>query len=127
MGCVVGRDFSLDKQAVIDTGTKFEDLSGEYKSLMGAAGLPFSSTGDAETDNVLDTALRTVGELHLVLAQAIYDHGEKLYIAAEEVNSVEDDLSQLLDNIFIRALRDPGASPDGGPGSHMNIDGNQGG
>jgi Family of unknown function (DUF6317) len=123
----VGDNFRIDRQAVVDTAAKFESLSGEYKALMGAAGFASPSTGDGEIDSVLDTGLRTVGELHLMLAQAIFQHGVKLDTAARNVSSTEDDLCQLMDQIFIGTMTIPSLSPDTPPDSSSNFDGNQGG
>lgn len=123
----MSKDFSTDRKAVKDTATKFEDLSGDYKALMDAAGLGLASTGDGEIDGVLDTALRTIGELHLMLTQAIYQHGGKLHFAASNVDSVEDDLGQLMDKIFTAAEFDPIPPPNARPDSPLNFGGDQGG
>jgi hypothetical protein len=99
--------FSIERDDVVKTAWKFQKLSGEYKSLMGISGFNAASGGDGEFDHVLATTCRMIGELHLVLAQAIYNHGVKLEKAAENFSNADFLISAVLD----KALQDRAPSP----------------
>jgi hypothetical protein len=75
---------------VVTTGGNFKKTAIEYKNLMPISGFNPPDTGNAEVNATLETVLRAIGELHLMISQAAYQHGAKLLLAGESYSETED-------------------------------------
>ncbi|WP_433179935.1 DUF6317 family protein [Actinoallomurus sp. CA-150999] len=82
--------YSVFIDDVIHTGGKFKQISLDYKNLMPMSGFDPVDTGNPQTNSVIETTLRTIGELHLMIAQAMYQHGAKLLLAGEKYEDAEN-------------------------------------
>ncbi len=80
---------------VIETGRNFQRTAIEYKNLMPVSGFTRPDTGNVQSNATLETTLRTIGELHLMIAQATYNHGSKLNFAGESYVYTEDATTRL--------------------------------
>lgn len=63
----------------------------ELEGHMPSGGFARPSGGNGEVDRMIDVTVRTIGEMHHILAQAMAQHGGKLGIAAERYESMEAD------------------------------------
>lgn len=75
---------------VIYVGGKFKQIALDYKNHMPMSGFTPVDTGNPQTNSVIETALRTIGELHLMIAQATFQHGAKLLAAGENYINTEN-------------------------------------
>ncbi|MFB9834617.1 DUF6317 family protein [Actinoallomurus acaciae] len=91
---------AVSRTAFMETARKFQNLSDDFKGLMPISGFPALDTGSADLDAALDTFLRMLGELHLVVAQAINNHGVKLGTAADNFSNTEFTISKAIKQVI---------------------------
>lgn len=84
------KGYAVFADQVIVAGGNFKKTAIEYKNLMPISGFSCPDAGNAEATATLETVLRTIGELHLMIAQAAYQHGAKLLLAGEAYRETED-------------------------------------
>lgn len=82
--------YSVFAEDVVYAGGKFKKIALEYKNLMPVSGFQPVDTGNPQTNSVIETTLRTIGELHLMIAQATYQHGAKLLLVGEKYMDAEN-------------------------------------
>lgn len=82
--------YAVYADQVVTAGGNFKKTAIEYKNLMSISGFSCPDTGNVESNSTLATVLRTIGELHLMIAQATYQHGAKLLLAGEAYRTTED-------------------------------------
>lgn len=75
---------------VMNTGGEFKRIALDYKNHMPISGFNPVDTGNASTNSSIETVLRTIGQLHLMIAQATFQHGAKLLLAGENYMNVEN-------------------------------------
>lgn len=78
--------FSNDLQAASKV---FLQVGTEYKGYMPNGGFAPASGGDTEIDKMLGVALQMTGHMHLMIAQAIDQHGRKLGLAYDVYDKAE--------------------------------------
>jgi hypothetical protein len=82
--------YAADIEAIIYTGYTFKKVAEDYKSYMSPGSLEKPSTGDPNTDQTLGTVLEMIYLVHGALADAIWQHGEKLQLVAEKYQEADD-------------------------------------
>lgn len=82
----------------------FHQSANDYKGSMPNAGFAPATGGDPGFDKMLDATLGTIGEMHLILAQALDQHGRKLGLAADALDTAESSstasVNQVLQNLW---------------------------
>ncbi|MCO5968969.1 DUF6317 family protein [Actinoallomurus soli] len=69
----------------------FSNTAEELENHMPTGGFARPSGGNEEVDRMIDVTVRTIGEFHHILAQAMAQHGGKLGIAADRYQRMEAD------------------------------------
>ncbi|MFC0041466.1 DUF6317 family protein [Actinomadura rayongensis] len=78
--------FQVTIDQLVYGGEKFKNTAVEYKGSLPANGFERPSTGGGELDNILGTTLQMLNLLHSMIADATWQHGEKLKLVAEKYN-----------------------------------------
>jgi hypothetical protein len=78
----------------------FKDASAEYQRHMPQGGFSSPDAGGGEINRMVDVTVRTIGELHMILAQAMDQHGRKLGIAADRLKFVEQNATADVINLI---------------------------
>ncbi|MEV5568547.1 DUF6317 family protein [Spirillospora sp. NPDC052269] len=100
-----------------DAGNRCHNASEDYKGSMPNAGFSGPDCGEEKLTKMLGVFLKATGQMHLILAQALAQHGRKLDDAAntysEADNKTEASLRILLGQIRMSpdAPGDNGSSP----------------
>ncbi|MFF5260539.1 DUF6317 family protein [Actinomadura viridis] len=81
--------FSAQIDSLVEAGRRFQKVAVEYKGDMPAGGFDRPSTGDGKCDAILETTLKMIDLLHGALADAVWQHGEKLQLVAERYQTAE--------------------------------------
>jgi hypothetical protein len=103
-------EFGVQIDALVEAGRRFQKVAVDYKRDM-TGGFDRPSTGDGKSDSMLDTTLKLIDLLHGALADAVWQHGEKLRLVAEEFQSVEDSNIANLYQAAVNASTTPGDMP----------------
>jgi hypothetical protein len=73
------KEFGVFKDHLNIAGTVLQQSAQEYEQYIPNGGRFLRADGgDPQLDKVLDVTLGTVEEMHAILAQALYQHGDKL-------------------------------------------------
>jgi hypothetical protein len=82
--------YQADIDAIIYTGYHFKKIAEEYKSYISSSGFEKPATGGPNSNEALSNALEMINLLHGALADAIWQHGEKLQKVAEDYQGAND-------------------------------------
>jgi hypothetical protein len=104
-------EFTAQIDSLVDAGLLFQKVAVDYKRDM-VGGLQRQSTGGAECDAMLETTLKMIDLLHGALADAIWQHGQKLQLVAERFQSAEDENIGTLYQAAVSASTTPGDMPN---------------
>jgi hypothetical protein len=99
-------DFKVFKGDLFAAAKVFHQVAGDYKGAMPNAGFVPATGGDPGFDKMLDAALRTIGEMHLILAQAVDQHGRKLGFAADAFGTTEGDITATVNQVLQKTRLD---------------------
>ncbi|WP_396449796.1 DUF6317 family protein [Actinomadura sp.] len=83
--------YQADIDAIIYAGHGFKKVAEEYKSYATSGSLAKPPTGDPHTDETLGTVLDMIYLVHGALADAVWQHGEKLQLVAENYQAADDE------------------------------------
>jgi hypothetical protein len=104
-------EFGVQIRSLVDAGRLFQKVAVDYKGDM-TGGFDGPSTGGVECDAILETTLKMIDLLHGALADAIWQHGEKLQLVAERFQKTEDANIALLYQEAVDASTTPGDMPN---------------
>ncbi|GAA3928350.1 hypothetical protein GCM10023085_06910 [Actinomadura viridis] len=103
--------FSAQIDSLVEAGRRFQKVAVDYKGDMPAGGFERPSTGDGKSDAMLETTLKMIDLLHGALADAVWQHGEKLQLVAERYQTAEDENITTLYQAVNEAATIPGDLP----------------
>jgi hypothetical protein len=84
------RGYQADIDALIYTGYHFKKIAEEFKSYVSPGGFEKPATGGPNSNEALGNALEMISLLHGALADAMWQHGEKLQRVAEDYQGAND-------------------------------------
>ncbi|WP_173097166.1 DUF6317 family protein [Actinomadura verrucosospora] len=82
--------YQADIDALIYAGYNFKKVGEEYKSYISPGGFEKPATGAPISDEALGNVLEIINLLHGALADAIWQHGQKLQKVAEAYQTADD-------------------------------------
>ncbi|MFC5749363.1 DUF6317 family protein [Actinomadura rugatobispora] len=103
-------EFSAQIDSLVDAGRQFQKIAVDYKGDI-SGGFERPSTGNGKSDAMLETTLKLIDLLHGALADAVWQHGEKLQLVAEEFQTAEDANITVLYKAAVNASTTPGDMP----------------
>jgi hypothetical protein len=107
-------EFTAQIDSLVAAGKMFKNVAVAYKGDI-SGGFERPSTGSAKSDAMLETTLKLIDLLHGALADAVWQHGEKLELVAEEFQTAEDANITVLYKAAVNASTTPGDMPNISP------------
>lgn len=105
---------------LVRAGVEFRTLALDYKNDMPLAGFERPDGGNGQINGMMDTTLRMVGELHLMISQAMYVHGDKIVEVAERYTNANQvsvhNINTVLQDL-VSAVHHPTTIPKSAPGA----------
>lgn len=112
--------FSAYISELVRSGGQFRTLALDYKNDMPIGGFERPDGGNGQINGMMDTALRMIGELHLMIAQAMYVHGDKIVEVAERYTDANQysahNINVVLQDL-VSAVHHPTSLPKSVPGA----------
>lgn len=99
-------EFKVFREDLYAAAKVFHQVAGDYKGAMPNAGFPPATAGDPTFDNLLDASLKTIGEMHLILAQAVDQHSRKIASAADTFGTTEGDINATVNQVLDKMWKD---------------------
>jgi Family of unknown function (DUF6317) len=103
--------YNVHTDSLIYAGANFKQVAIEYKKNMPQSGLGEPSTGDGQVDGIMHNTVQMLVLLHGMVADATWQHGEKLQLAAENYQAKEATMTELL-QAAVKVVTIPGSVPD---------------
>jgi hypothetical protein len=113
--------FSVYIRELISAGKRFQTMAIGYREAMPNAGFQQADGGNFAINGIMDTTLRMVGELHLMIAQAMHIHGEKIVTVGQRYELADDYVSHNVNNVLqeiVNAEHHPASLPSSFPGTN---------
>jgi hypothetical protein len=105
-------EFMAHIDALIYAGDRFKKVAEEYKSYIGQGGFERPTTGEPRSDDVLGTTLQLIDLLHGAIADATWQHGQKLQLVAERYQGAENMTIAALMQATVTAATTPADIPE---------------